>query len=327
MNEQDLHEKLGITAESILAPGLDQHYTAAALEIRVNDQSVYSGVFGTVAPGEPATDKTLFDLGEITELFTATLFLNFVNIGRVWLDTPVNVLLPDADESLNFVHLLTQTSGFKPEIDLCDLKDYESRLTGIEEAKTVSPGARVDYSPLAFMQMGLALEHLHGLPLDQTLSEMILQPMGMSAQYAPLSRLLNVAPNLPAFTREPYDDNTRCLEGISGHSGLFATAADVAKLAQLYLNNGEYEGDLIFNEDLAAEALREHFPGQRFVWKASGEYSYIEGESGTLVWIYPPQNLACALLTNASYYGSSRDTLETLKAQIVPAIQQIIEDV
>lgn len=326
MNEQHLREKLGIAAESILAPGLDQHYTAAALEIRVQDETVYSGVFGTVAPGQPATSQTLFDLGEITELFTASLFLQFVSIGRLWLDTPVNVLLEEADESLNFYHLLTQTSGLRPYVDLKKLKDYEARLTAIEQAKSVDPGVNVNYSPLAFMQMGLALENLHGLPLDQTLSEMFLQPMGMSAQYAPLSRLLNVAPNVPDFQREPYDQNAQALEGVSGHSGLFANAADVAKLAQLYVNGGEYQGDLLISGQLAAEALREHRTGQRFVWRASGDYSYAEGETGTLVWINQKQELACALLTNASYYGSGRETLENLKSEIVPAIQTILEE-
>jgi CubicO group peptidase (beta-lactamase class C family) len=326
LNEQQLREKLGIAAESILATGLNQHYTAAALEIYVDDEAAYSGNFGTIAPGQPTIAQTLFDLGEVTELFTKTLFLQYVSIGRIWLDTPVNVLLEEADEALNFYHLLTHTSGLRSTIDLCSLEDYDARLAAIEKAKPVQPGAKVNYSPLAFMQMGLALENLHGLPFDQALSEMLLQPLGMSAQYAPLSRLLNVAPNVSNFQREPYDENTRCLEGVSGHSGLFATAANVVKLAQIYLSNGDYQGDQIISEALTAEALREHQPGQRFAWKASGDYSFVEGETGTLVWINPAQKLACALLTNASYYGSSRETLENLKAALVPAIQTIIEE-
>jgi CubicO group peptidase (beta-lactamase class C family) len=92
------------------------------------------------------------------------------------------------------------------------------------------------------------------------------------------------------------------------------------------LNHGEYAGDQIISEALTAEALREHFPGQRFGWKAAGDFAFAEGDTGTIVWINPQQKLACALLTNASYYGDGRATLEKLKGELIPTIQQIIEE-
>ena len=38
------------------------------------------------------------------------------------------------------------------------------------------------------------------------------------------------------------DENAASLGGVSGHAGLFATAQDVARLGQMYLQDGSYQG-------------------------------------------------------------------------------------
>jgi CubicO group peptidase (beta-lactamase class C family) len=46
------------------------------------------------------------------------------------------------------------------------------------------------------------------------------------------------------------EDSYYCMNGVSGHAGLFSTAHDLTVLSQLMLNGGEFQNIRLFNQDI-----------------------------------------------------------------------------
>ena len=73
-----------------------------------------------------------------------------------------------------------------------------------------------------------------------------------------------------------HDENAYMLGGFSGHAGLFSTAEDVAKLGQLFLNEGTWLGNRVLWSSLTREfTKKQNIP---------------EGSERTLGWDTPSQN-------------------------------------
>ncbi len=69
---------------------------------------------------QPVTPDTLFQLGSISKVYTATLVMRLVEAGKLDLDTPVVAYLPDlrlgdaqAQRTITLRHLLSHTSGLE----------------------------------------------------------------------------------------------------------------------------------------------------------------------------------------------------------------------
>ncbi|MHB8630107.1 MAG: serine hydrolase domain-containing protein [Aggregatilineales bacterium] len=320
MNAESLTEQLGIAVERLIAPAPGSLYNAAAVEIRHNSQIVYRGAFGQDISGQPTRPDTLFDLGSLTELFTVTAFLRLVDTGKLWIDTPVDVVLQDFAGDVTFYHLLTHTASLPLEIDLCALPDYDARIAAIIDAKPTSlanvlnipnrlrvirnPDHSVPsppkqrYSPLDAMLIGLAIETLTDLPLAQALAMLILQPIGVRAQYAPLPPYASVT------AWEVADSNTRCLDGIAGHAGLFGTVSDVATLAHTYLSNGTHGNTQLLSSEIVGEAIHRHTNSGGLGWQYDTAAVVdplgfgFRSDTGAVVWADPSRQLIVALVTD-----------------------------
>jgi CubicO group peptidase (beta-lactamase class C family) len=96
----------------------------AAVAVRVGDEVVEAaaGVLST-ATGVEATVDSLFQIGSITEVMTATLVMQLVDEGELDLDAPVRTVLTEfriADERaaqrITARHLLSHVAGFEGDI-------------------------------------------------------------------------------------------------------------------------------------------------------------------------------------------------------------------
>ncbi|GGK74639.1 beta-N-acetylglucosaminidase [Rufibacter glacialis] len=108
------------------------------------------------------------------------------------------------------------------------------------------------YSDLSFILAPLVVKHLTGQDFESYLKKNIYGPLGASTltfnpyKHYPLSRI--VPTEYDSLFRKQllhgtvHDEGAAMLGGISGHAGLFGTANDVAKMMQLYLNDGIYAG-------------------------------------------------------------------------------------
>ncbi len=132
------------------------------------------------------------------------------------------------------------------------------------------PGTTTMYSDIDYMLLGLIIEKTTGKDLDTFLKETYWEPMGLEhITYCPLENGFEksdcAATELNGNTRdglldfpgtrtgiiqgEVHDEHSYyTMEGVSGHAGLFASATDLAKLANVMLTGG-YDNHAFFSKN------------------------------------------------------------------------------
>jgi CubicO group peptidase (beta-lactamase class C family) len=131
-----------------------------------------------------------------------------------------------------------------------------------------------------------------------------------------------------------HDEGAAMLGGISTHAGLFGNANDLAKLLQMYLQNGYYGGKQYIRSETLAEFTRCQFcptnlRGIGFdrqrgtnAAKSVSEQSYgHSGFTGNLVWIDPANGLLYIFLSNRVYPTRKNTSLYDLN--IRTCIQEV----
>ena len=292
------------------------------------------GVLTTYAIGRlDAADSTapslttLYDLASLTKVIaTTTLMLQLVDAGTVRLSAPVTTYLPEwrgaGATAVTIRHLLTHSSGlaaWRPFYkEAADRADARAQLMTV--SPDVAPDQRYLYSDMNFMLLGMVIERVTGLPLDQAFAQRVAAPLRLrDTRFRPdSSTLARTAPTEfdPWRQRQPrgevHDENAARFDGVSGHAGLFATAEDLTRIARLWLNGGSLDGvrfasaatvrqfTTVFNSTLSHRALGWETPngtnsaGRRLSAKSFGH----TGFTGTSIWMDPERDLFVVLLTN-----------------------------
>ena len=117
---------------------------------------------------------------------------------------------------------------------------------------------RYVYSDLGFILLQQVVEAIAKLPMDLYLAKEFYAPMGLQrTMYLPLLRYSKqeIMPTVANdFLRRQdlcgyvHDEAAACMGGISGNAGLFSTATEVAKIYQMMLNGGEWNGKRYLSE-------------------------------------------------------------------------------
>ncbi len=139
----------------------------------------------------PVTPQTLFQIGSITKVYTATLVMALVDQGKVDLDAPVQTYLPwfavsdsDVSAAVTVRHLLTHTSGFEGD-DFTDTGRGDEALRvyveGLAKATQIHPlGAMFSYCNSGFSLLGLIVEQVTGGSWDTAVQELLATPLGLT---------------------------------------------------------------------------------------------------------------------------------------------------
>jgi serine-type D-Ala-D-Ala carboxypeptidase/endopeptidase len=165
--------------------------------------------FGKVgnANENPPDARTIFEIGSVTKIFTATLLAEMFDDGAAKPEDPISVFLPKdvRSPSLNgreitLVDLATHTSGLPrlPENLMATAKDqsdpyanYTTRdlYESLETVKLKSePGAKSVYSNYGYGLLGKLLELKTGKSCEQLIQENICAPLGLDSTTTQLSR-------------------------------------------------------------------------------------------------------------------------------------------
>src|SRR5207247_3683578 len=135
---------------------------------------------------EPMTLDTIFDLASLTKVVaTTTSVMILVEEGRIRLSDAVATFIPGFERygkgPITIRHLLTHTSGLRPDIDLADpWSGYETAIArAVEEVPTSPPGERFVYSDVNFFLLGDVVARVSGRGLDRFCRERIFAPLGM----------------------------------------------------------------------------------------------------------------------------------------------------
>ncbi len=280
------------------------------------------------AAGAPApTATTIWDMASLTKVVaTTSAMLQLVADGRVQLDAPVQRYLPEwmgpNKERVTIRHLLGHASG------LPSWRPLYKEATNAQEAMALVlqtqldtlPAQRYVYSDLNAILLGEIVRRVTGKTLDVYLAERVFGPLGMrdTRFRPPASELARIAPTEfdPWRQRkvhgEVHDENAFMLGGVSGHAGLFSTAADLSRLARAYLNGGTLDGARVFDAATIAQFTRVQdttISRRALGWEtptggnSAGHYLSRRafghtGFTGTSFWVDPERGVYVILLTN-----------------------------
>ncbi|MDF2707974.1 MAG: beta-lactamase [Nonomuraea muscovyensis] len=144
-----------------------------------------------VATGVPATTDSLFQIGSVTKVWTATQIMLLAERGELTLDTPVCQVLPefrvaDAEVSATVTirHLLSHTSGIDGDLfldtgrgDDC-VEKYVAACADLAQNHPL--GATQSYCNSGFVIAGCVVERLTGKVWDTALREQVIEPLGLT---------------------------------------------------------------------------------------------------------------------------------------------------
>jgi len=215
------------------------------------------------------------------------------------------------------------------------LKDsYRKRIYRAIRKSPLLPEKKYLYSGLSFYIWPAIIEQMTGIDYETYLKDSVYRPLGAwditfnPHLHYPLARIVPTE-NDTFFRKEQlqgwvHDEGAAMMGGVSGNAGLFATANDLAKVMQMYLNMGIYGGRRIISDSTMREFTRWQFPdnGNRrglgfdkpypdndrrppekvYPCPAAGPHSFgHSGYTGTFVWADPDRDLVYIFLSNRVY--------------------------
>ncbi|MEV6101770.1 serine hydrolase [Nocardia sp. NPDC051981] len=299
-----------------------------------------------IETGVPATADSLFQIGSISKVWTATAVLRLVDQGKLDLDTPLVEVLPelrlsdpDTTARITMRHLLTHTGGIDGDVfteesgrgDDC-LERYVEELA---HAECILPVDTLwSYCNAGFSLAGRVIEVLTGMTWDQAMRELVFEPLGLRHTVTlPEEALLHRAAtgHLPGPDGGYRRADRWVLPRHAGPAGLIATTArDVLTFARLHLAEGVApDGQRL----LAADSVQQMQAEQVVLpqpnplraeswglgwWRTDWNGHRVIGHGGgtlgqtALLQILPDHRLAFAVLTN----GIAVDLFEELSAEI-----------
>lgn len=215
----------------------------------------------------------IFDLASITKVIASTsAIMKLTEEGQVHLDDPVVKYVPEfrgkfADQqetksTITIRQLLTHTAGLPPfkQYFLMDAPASVRLDSVLNTRLDTLPGVKTVYSDIGFITLGVLVERVSGLPLDEFVHRHVFKPLGMTDTFfnPPKKKLPRIVPTEYDSLRsrflhgEVHDENSRSLGGVAGHAGLFSTARDLAIFSQMMLNGGRYNDQQIFKPETIA---------------------------------------------------------------------------
>jgi CubicO group peptidase (beta-lactamase class C family) len=211
-----------------------------------------AGVLSTSTRVE-VTPESLFHIGSITKVWTATLVMQLVDEGALDLDAPVVDVLPGfrvADplvtQTVTTRHLLTHTSGIDGDVftdtgrgDEC-VERYVAGLRVIAQNHPL--GATFSYCNAGYVVAGRIVEHLTGETWDRALRERLIEPLGLKRTVTlPEDALLHrtAVGHVGEPGEDPAPTSSWMLPRSMGPAGLItACAGDVLAFARMHLDGG-----------------------------------------------------------------------------------------
>lgn len=313
-------------------------FPGAAVVVGRKGYAVWSRGIGTLdwregsARVDPA--ETVYDLASLTKVVaTTTAIMILYDEGKVALDAPVARYLPafaaggGNREAVTVAHLLTHRAGLPAGLELW--RKYNSadaaRAAVLAAPLRNTPGTVYEYSDLGPMLLSFIVEAVAGQAFDAFTHERIFVPLGMTQTgFRPsLRELSRIAPTEVSPPRgyplrgEVHDENAYRLGGVSGHAGLFSTAADLSVFAQMLLQGGVYGSARIVSDSTVARftartagrralgwdtCAGEGGCGQYLTSRAYGHTGY----TGTSLWIDPDHDMFVILLSNRVHAPKAR---------------------
>jgi len=209
------------------------------------------------------------------------------------------------------------------------------------------------YSDLPYYILKLIIEKHYDLPLEALVQQHFYKPLGANyTTYKPLEKFnkFDIIPTeIDDYFRYDtvhgyvHDMGAAMQDGVGGHAGLFSNANDVAKLMQMYLQEGFYGGKRYFSTDTFKAFNTCHYCDQENRRGIGFDKPQLEDEgptcgclsmtsfghsgfTGTYAWADPEEEIVYVFLANRTYPKSEINRLseENIRTEIQRLIYESI---
>jgi CubicO group peptidase (beta-lactamase class C family) len=253
------------------------HVPGASLAVLI-DGKIYELASGVLhrGTGVNVTTDSVFQVGSITKIHTATLIMQLVESGELDLDALVIDVLSEfgtADEEatkqITIRQLLSHTSGLTCDFTHDTGRGDDCLALYVEASKEVSldcpPGMAISYSSVGYNVLGRIIEVVTGQTWDDALRDRLCVPLGLKSTVTLPEDVLRFRAamghlGVPGQDPEP-SSAWNPLPRSSGPYGgvLCATAADIVRLAKMHLDGGvAFDGTRVLKtETVSAMQQRE----------------------------------------------------------------------
>jgi len=270
----------GVVSESMAGSKI----AGVSVSVVQNGQVVFKRGYGfdSLSPARRVDpDRTLFRLASISKTFTWIAVMRQVEAGRIRLDSPVNLYLPEAvrvpdqgfDQQVRVIDLMNHRGGFEDralgqlfEKDADRVRPIATWLKQERPRREWPAGAVPAYSNYGVTLAGEAVAWQAQRPFETVIEQDITGPLGMTRTtfrdaYPPRTGLPAPMPAYLArdvskgyfwtgsrFVERPYE----YISQVSPAGGASSTAGDMARYMMMLLNGGTLDGAAIFNAQTAA---------------------------------------------------------------------------
>ena len=222
-----------------------------------------------------ATPDSIFQIGSISKVFTASLIMQLVDEDKVDLEAPVKQYLrdfqvadPEVTNRVTVGQLLDHTNGiagdFLPDVSFTEenaIARYVDRCNLLP--KVHSPGTRHSYSNAAYSIAGRLIEVILGCSWFDAIVERIFEPLGMKQSIAHPSQVLrhraaigHVAnPDQPEVLI-PAADCYLPLGWAPGGATISMSAADLILFARAHLDEGCAQSGQVWLSAIAVKNMQ-----------------------------------------------------------------------
>ena len=210
------------------------------------------------------------------------------------------------------------------------------------------PDTKYVYSDFSFILMGQVVEAMTGQHLDQFVEKNLYQPLGMtSTGFRPARSLWKRIPPEEYDTWYRHrlvhgfvdDEMAYAQNGVSGHAGLFSDARDLARYAQMMLNDGYFDGRRYIDHGTVERFTHRQkdgdagstralgwdtlSPGGKWQspWFSADSYGHT-GFTGTSMWLDPDKQVFVVFLTNRIYPTRDNLKIEKERSRVYTAVLQ-----
>jgi CubicO group peptidase (beta-lactamase class C family) len=285
--------------------------------------------FGDPGPGQPPLDgNSVFEIGSISKVFTATVLAELVKDGRVRLEDPIDKYLPASVHvpernglKITLGSLSEQNSGlprmpnnFRPKDPKNPYADY-----GVPQlydfvshySLTRDPGAQFEYSNLGVGLLGHVLTLVTGQSYEDLERERVWKPLGMTNTAVALTPWMKAHLALGHDERGSVTPNWD-LDALAGAGAIRSTTVDMLKFASanVHPERGAIEKAMAFAQTERAPAggpqqtiglnwLSNHAFGDTIVWHNGGTGGY-----RTFIGLAPSRRMAVVVMTNSAGEGA-----------------------
>jgi CubicO group peptidase (beta-lactamase class C family) len=305
--------------------------------VAVEGEVVWTGNRGLADLGSSAelTADTVFDIGKVTNQFTATVVLLLVDEGKIRLEDPMSTYLsgwPNWADDISVDQLIHHTSGLPDVVDLLLERGFQPQdavtqqdaldaLASVAELR-FSPGRMFQYSSANYLLLAEIVHAVTGSRLPQVMAANVFAPLELDMAMDPAAEIPDKAISYEKTVGGGYDEVDWAWEQV-GDGGIQTTPSELVRWADNY-RTGRLGGSTLQYARLAGAARTSLSVSSRYETELYGAGIFIGIDGGlfdlgewegftTALEITPDRRVAAAVACNSPWFvPSATATILTL---------------